>query len=381
MPVEPRRPPAPSARPAHGSVSYGELRSLGLDLDNIIDFSVNTNPLGPSPRVREAVLAADIARYPDTEVSALRCAIAQRLRVAPTSVLVGNGSTELVWLAAQAYLAPGDTAVVAGPTFGEYEHAAGVAGAVVQAVRAGVATGFALNLDELSRTITRHRARVLFLCTPNNPTGVVTPPAALSGLAERHPDTLVVVDEAYLPFAGGCPAGIERSVLTTGLPPNLLVLRSLTKDCAIPGLRLGFAVAPEPVIAALASLQPTWSVNALAQAAGLAALDDTEHWDRSVAALAEAKDYLETALTALGLTVHPSAANFLLVDAVSGPGGFVSGGALRSALLREGCCLRACASFGLPEYVRIGVRTLPECRTLVAALRRVLNGSSETAVR
>ena len=165
------------------------------------------------------------------------------------------------------------------------------------------------------------------------------------------------------------------------MQPNLLVLRSLTKDCAIPGLRLGFAVAPEPVIAALASLQPTWSVNTLAQAAGLAALDDTEHWDRSLRALAAAKDYLETALPALGLTVHPSAANFLLVDAVSGPGGFASGAALRSALLPEGCCLRDCAALGLPRPLRIGVRTQTECRTLVAALRRVLNGSGETEVR
>ncbi len=380
MPVEPPRPLNPRPRPVHGGVSDGELRGLGLDPARIIDFSVNTNPLGPSPRVRDAILAADVARYPDAAASSLRSTLAQRLNIPPQSVLVGNGSTEILWLAAQAYLGPGDSAVVAGPTFGEYQHAAAVAGASVCEVRASAGAGFVLNPGELDRAVNQTRARMVFICTPNNPTGVVTPGAALSDLAARHPDTLLVVDEAYLPFAGGNPAGLEGSVLTAGLPPNLLVLRSLTKDCAIPGLRLGFAVAAAPVVAAIAALQPTWSVNALAQAAGLAALHDTEHWCRSVAALAEAKAYLAAALAGLRLTVHPTAANFLLVRAAAGVNGFVSGRELRLALLHERCCVRDCASFGLPEYVRIGLRTLPECRQLVAALDRVLQAQRQREV-
>ena len=155
----------------------------------------------------------------------------------------------------------------------------------------------------------------------------------------------------------------EASLLTPagGIADNLVILRSMTKDYALTGLRLGYALAAPAVIARLAALQPDWSVNALAQAAGLVALADADYLPRARAAVVAAKDYLTRELTAQGYGVLPSAANFLLA-AVG------SGAVVREKLMRRGLFVRDCASFGLPDCIRIGIRPLPDCQRLAAAL-------------
>jgi len=313
---------------------------------------------------------------------------------------------ELAWLAALGYLEPGDRALVVGPTFGEYERAARIAGAQIIPFRARPEHGFALDIPQIDgllnlpspnpikrrkttsalpwrevsegdsprrgvrrrpelaeggREITAHSVKAVFICNPNNPTGVLVPPDTIWELASHHSDALFVVDEAYVPFVD---AG--ASCLNGGLRDNLLVLRSMTKDCAIPGLRLGYALAVPEIIRVLCTVQPTWSVGAPAQAAGLAALGCAGGFQaEGLELLTESKRYLMTALAELGLEVLPSAANFFLARVGDGA-------AFRRALLLEGCCVRDCASFGLPEFVRIGVRTMPECQRLVAAIAKVL---------
>lgn len=306
----------------------------------VLDFSVNTNPFGPPPAVLEAFQKADVTRYPDPDALALREAIATRHRGRTDCVLPGNGSVEIIWLIACAYLEPGRTAMVAGPTFGEYAAAARAAGAGV--------------------TNTLDGATVAFLCNPNNPTGTLRPAAEIREIARASPDTLFVVDEAYLPFLREAP-----SCLDAGLMDNLIVLRSLTKDCAIPGLRLGYGVGPHDVIQTLKAVQPPWSVNAPAQAAGVAALGCEGHLGACDQALADAKQYLISSLTALGFEVLPSETNFFLVRVGDGA-------QFRAKLLEADICVRDCASFGLPDCIRIGVRTMPECQGLVAAAGKVL---------
>ena len=301
----------------------------------VLDFSVNTNPFGPPPEVLKAFQTADVTRYPDPEALDLRKAIAKRHGVGTESILPGNGSVDLIWLTAAAYLEPGRSAYSCRPTFGEYEAAARAADATIAEALAG--------------------ATVAFLCNPNNPTGTLRPAGDIRREASAHPDTLLVVDEAYLPFT--CAA----SCLDGGLMENLVVLHSLTKDCAIPGLRLGYAVGPPEVIQALRSVQPPWSVNAPAQAAGIAALASAHR----VPDLTPAKEYLTSSLTALGLEVLPSETNFFLVHVRNGAG-------FRAALLEHDICVRDCASFGLPEHIRIGVRTHPDCEQLVTAVGKVL---------
>lgn len=344
----------------HGAVTAGELAQHGLALDAVLDFSVSTNPCGPSPAALVALRAVDPGRYPDPEARELRSALAARCGVPVERVAVGNGSAELIWAVAAAYVAPGDRALVVGPTFGEYAAAVRAVDAALVEWRARAADGFAVDVAALGAVCAREQPRLVFLCDPNNPTGVLLGAGAVAALLDAAPEALLVVDESYRPFVDAPP---DLAPLLAR--DNLLLLRSLTKDQALAGLRLGYALGTPEAIAALRLVRPAWSVSAAAQAAGLAALDDEPHWRRSLATVREARAYLLERLTAFGLRVYPPAANFLLVEVGDGA-------AVRAALLRHGCVVRDCASFGLPSCIRIGVRTPPECARLVEAIRAVL---------
>ncbi len=197
---------------------------------------------------------------------------------------------------------------------------------------------------------------MVFLCNPNNPTGAVLPVEAIETWARHHPRSLFVVDEAYLPFA----ADIDSALAIRG--ENVLVLRSMTKDFGLAGLRLGYAIGEEKVIERLRRIQPPWSVNALAQAAGVAALRDPTHRQRSLEVLLQAKQELTAGLTRLGLTPVPSAAHFFLVRVGDGSG-------FRLSLLRRGVLVRDCSSFGLPAHVRIATRRPEENERLLSVIR------------
>lgn len=343
----------------HGSVGDAELRTLGLARGDVLDFSASTNPCAPSPRVWGALAAVDLGRYPDDEASELRAALAARIGLPADWLLAGNGSSELFWLLALAYLDPGDAVLVVGPTYGEYARAARMLGARVTEWRAEAANGFQPDLAAVCAVIDRLRPKLTFLCNPNNPTGVLLDRPAITRLLVATPG-LLVIDEAYAGFVES-----PQTVLDLIADGRCVVVRSLTKDYALAGLRLGYVVAVPAVIAALRAVRPPWSVSAAAQAAGVAALSDDAHLHRSLAEVRAAKAYLLDALPRLVLRVLPSAANFLLVEVGDGR-------RFRERLLRRGCCVRDCASFGLPTHVRVGVRTLAECRRLVAAIASTL---------
>jgi histidinol-phosphate aminotransferase len=336
----------------HGSIGDAELAALGLRREEVVDFSVNANPLGPSPAAVAAARAAVWAHYPDDRATALREALARREGVGVEQVVVANGSAELIWLLALAFVDPGDAALVVGPTFGEYARAVRVAGGVVHEWRARAEDDFAVDVDAVVAAAVEARARLLFLCNPNNPTGVLLPFEEIEALARALPETLLALDEAYVPF-------VDEPVRSNALGGAVL-LRSLTKDQAMAGLRLGYALAPAPIADALDRVRPPWSVNAVAQAAGLAAIADGEHLARAREEVGRARAYVTRALRDLGLRVVPSAANYVLVEVGNGA-------AARAELLSRGIVVRDCASFGLPSFVRIGLRTLPECERLVAA--------------
>ncbi len=343
----------------HGSISDAEMIALGLR--EVLDFSVSGNPLGPPPGVAAAIAATNPARYPDNECLGLRQAVAARFGLGIERVAVGNGSVELIWLLALAYLRPGDAVVVIGPTFGEYARAASIHSGRVILYSAREAELFRPDLGEVIQLIQAYRPRLVFLCNPNNPTGHYLERENVKRLAHACQDGLCVVDEAYLGFV----EGVERWLTPTA--DNVVCLRSMTKDYGLAGLRLGYAVAAPDVVAALDKVRPPWSVNAAAQAAGLAALAEEAHLDRARQVVAQAKGYLIAKLSGLGLAVMPSTANFLLVRVGDAA-------AFRAALLAKGCCVRDCASFGLPEYARIGIRPLDECQRLARAVEEVLGG-------
>lgn len=348
-------PPCP-----HGSFSPREGAERGMAPDEVLDFSASCNPLGPAPRVLEAIRGVDPYRYPDDETLALRRALANAFHAPLDWIAAGNGSVELIYHLTAAYLDPGDRAVVAGPTFGEYDRACRVAGGEVVEARAAEKDGFRHDSRMLASAIKQVEPKLAFLCNPNNPTGQVLSAGEVALVLEACERTLLVIDEAYLPF---CDLAVDlRPYLRSG---KLLLLRSLTKDHGLAGLRLGYALAPPELLEPLHRVRPPWTVNAAAQAAGLAALQEDDHVEAARRVVSESRTYLAEELTRLGLVVVPSAANFLLVRVGNGA-------RFRSALLESGVCVRDCASFGLPAYVRIGVRTLPDCARLVESAREVL---------
>lgn len=350
-PNEKEMPPTPRAIPpvVHGSVSAAELAAYGLSLVDVVDFSVSTNPLGPAPSVLRRVAETDWSRYPGDDEQPLRVAIAAQHGVEPGMVVLGNGSAEILWLLALAFLRRGDRVGIVGPTFGEYARAARVVGAM---------PAESASLDACQD------AAMGIVCNPNNPTGRLLSSEQITDVGCQAAARLLVIDEAYMDFA---PDALRWGAAAL-LPrlPNLVVLRSFTKEQAIPGLRLGYALANVDVARALEGVRPPWSVNAGALRAGLAALqpEAREHVQRARQEVSQARAFLTRELTSLGLAVHPSATNFLLVDVGDG-------GAFRQALLPRGFVVRSCVSFGLPSCVRIACRRVEECRALVQAIHTV----------
>ncbi len=342
----------------HGALDFAELERFGLSAESVLDFSVNSNPFGPSPAVRAAIAATPLDRYPDRESLALRRALAERLQLSPEQLVVGNGTAELIWLAAFATLKPGDEVLILGPTFGEYERASRLMAATPRQWNALPAAGFPLDVPEITRRLGSAHFRAVFLCNPNNPTGQVLSNAAIRAWADAHPNTLFIVDEAYLAFVPGL-----ESVLPAGRP-NLLVLRSMTKDYALAGLRLGYAAGDERLIRALKAVRPAWNVNALAQAAGVAALHDEAHQQATLAQLQQEKYFLLAGLTALGFAPVSSQTQFFLV-----PVGNAT--VFRQSLLSHGILVRDCTSFGLPDHLRLSPRTRDENQRLLEVLKRV----------
>jgi histidinol-phosphate aminotransferase len=309
----------------------------------VLDFSANLNPFGPSPAVIAAVRAANWERYPDPAAGRLRGLLAARLGVAPERLLVGNGSSELIDLVCRAFLRPGDVVRLAEPCYGEYARSARLCGA-----------DLATDADR--------PARLLFVCTPNNPLGTLTPADELTELADRWPDTLVVADEAY----ADCVPGF-RSLAATGQPrPNLLVLRSLTKAHGLAGLRVGYAVGPADVVEALRRVQPPWSVNALALVAAEAAVAEEAHTARTALAWLRLRDELVAALRPLGIEPRVAATPFFLLPNPPGLPWYLR-------MRRHGIAVRDATSFGLPQFARVSPRLGPDNLRLLAAVREELS--------
>ena len=349
-------------RPIHGSITPAELRELGVNIDDIIDFSSNINPLGISPRVREAMSAADASRYPDPDCLELREALARRTNVGIANIIVGNGSTELIHLIVHAFAADGPIVITA-PTYGEYEFACHLAGREPVFIRSSEETQFNHNIAALSRRIEEAKPSLAFLCNPNNPTGVYLKRSDVERVAAATKPGLLVLDEAYVPFVAR--PWNSNALIESG---NVAILHSMTKDHALAGVRLGYTFAPEAITSKLKQLQPFWSVNAIAQAMGLVAVEDDDHVRKGREEVLAAKAYLEKEIAQLDLPAIPSKANFILVKVGDAP-------SMRRQLLRHGLCVRDCTSFGLPQYIRISIRTLVECQRLADGLKTVAEGN------
>jgi adenosylcobyric acid synthase len=349
----------------HGGNLTQLARAASRTPDQILDFSANINPLGPPEWLRSVISASvsNLVHYPDPDCTALTDAVARRYNASRDELLTGNGSTELLYLLAES--TGKRRAIIPIPSYVDYAAAARLAGMEVQEHAMPEKHDFRLFPSALAPLLTQPSA--VFVGRPNNPTGMVPAADALLQLAAEHPQSLFLVDEAFGDFVQ------DFESLTAHRPPNVAVLLSLTKAFAIPGLRLGCAVADPALVRRVRARQPPWSVNSLAQAVGVAALNDTEYIARSRDAITRERSAMLQELRELpNLTLHAGEANFLLarIDA-----GSMRAPELGQRLLQEdGIAIRLCENFrGLDSrYFRVAVRSSDENGRLLAALRRLL---------
>ena len=340
----------------HGGIDYLELNRLGLSPSEVIDFSVSINPFGPPPGVAEAIAHAHVDTYPDSDARELRKALATKLGITTNNVLIGSGSTEIIRLVAMTYLDRSDLVLIPQPTYGDYEVASNLAGARVMKPWMLGEADFRLNPDRLRDLICEYRPSAVFLCNPNNPTGQYMSRQEVTAIVRTTSPGFLVLDEAYVAFSPDPWRSTE--LLGAG---EIIIVRSMTKDYALAGLRLGYVIADEGTINVLNKVKPPWNVSAIAQAAGIHALRAEGYLEECGQKIQEAREYLTKGLRSLGLVPSPSQANFFIVK-VGDAAGF------RRALLRKGIIVRDCTSFGLPNYVRLAPRTIPECARLLAGI-------------
>ncbi len=341
----------------------GELaREFGLDERDIVKLASNENPRGPSAAVRAAVAAAteELCRYPDGNGFALKAALAARYAVDPDQIVLGNGSNDILELVTQAFLQPGDHVVYSRHAFAVYPLATQARGGVGVEV-ATVDLGH--DLPAMRRAITP-ATRIVFVANPNNPTGTWLPPATLEAFIASVPeDTLIVLDEAYDEYLA--PEQQSPSAAWVARYPNLIVSRTFSKAYGLAALRMGYGVMHAKVADMLNRVRQPFNVNALAQAAAVAALSDMAYVAESRALNDRGMRQMEEGLQALGVGYTPSHGNFLLVKVGDG-------GRVYQRLLEQGVIVRPVANYALPEHLRVTVGLAEENRRFLAALEAAL---------
>ncbi|MDQ7783180.1 MAG: histidinol-phosphate transaminase [Desulfomonilaceae bacterium] len=337
-------------------------RELGVE--RAVKMASNENPLGPSPRALAAVqqhLRASHV-YPESSAPRLRTALAERYGLSPDSVILGNGSDEIMQFAAHVFIRPGDEAVMGANAFSMYRIVVEAFGGIPVQVPL---KRHASDLKAMAGAVTE-RTRIVFLAVPNSPTGTIVSRAEFEGFLGSLPrkGLLLVVDEAYREYVRDpdCPIGLDY--LNHEVP--VLVLRTFSKAYGLAGMRVGYGMAREWIVELLNRVRPPFNVNSLAQTAALAALDDEEHVRRTLTAAREGMEYLVGELKGLGFEVIPSEANFVAfcMNRDARP--------VYEALLREGVIVRHLGSFGMPECIRVTIGTHSENERFVHALKRVV---------
>lgn len=334
-------------------------------VSDVAKLASNENALGPSPRALAAAreAAARLHLYPDGSAFYLRNALAAKLGVEPREVFVGNGSNELIELLVRTFVLDGEEVLTSAQSFIAYKLAAQAHGRTL--VEAPMKARFHYDLDAIKKLLSR-RTKVVFLANPDNPTGTWFAEQELIPFLDAVPkDTLVALDEAYVEFVDA--PGFQDSLALRRKYPNVVVLRTFSKIYGLAGVRLGYGVARPEVVEYLDRVRAPFNVNLVAQAAGVAAIEDVEHVERSRRLVREERPFLTEGLKALGATVVPSQGNFVLADFPGRPGK-----EMFEALLAQGVVVRPMGGYGFPTAQRITVGLRRENEKCLAALARVL---------
>ena len=348
--------------PYQGGKPIEELqRELGLE--NIVKLASNENPLGPSPKVLEAIAAAsaDLSRYPDGNGFVLKQALAKDLSLSAEQITLGNGSNDLLELIARAYLREGTSAVFSQHAFVVYQLATSASGA-----RAIVtpAKNWGHDLNAMLEAIADD-TRVVFVANPNNPTGTYIDEAELVDFLDKVPaDIIVVLDEAYFEYIDG-PNAVDGAALLKHYP-NLIVTRSFSKAYGLAALRVGYALSNEAIADILNRVRAPFNVNSLALAAATAALADDDYLQQSRQINRQGTAQLQQACNELGLNFIPSVGNFIAIEFERDTS------ELYQQLLQLGVIVRPVGGYEMPNHLRVSIGLEEENTAFINGLKQLL---------
>jgi histidinol-phosphate aminotransferase len=329
---------------------------------NSVKLASNENPLGPAPKALQAIGArlGELHLYPDGDCFYLKNRLAKKLGVAPEQLIFGNGSNEIIELAARTFMRAGDEAVMARQAFIVYQLLVQAVGGIARQVPL---RDFTHDLEAISGAISP-KTRMVFLANPNNPTGTIYRRAAWERFLDRLPEeVLVIADEAYFEYV--CDPDYPDSLRYHDRGKAILTLRTFSKIYGLAALRIGYGVAAKEVIELMHRMRQPFNVNTVAQWAALAALEDEEHVARSLETNRRGMELLSSEFAKLGLSYVPSHGNFILVRVGNG-------NEVYQRLLKEGVIVRPMVAYDFPEYVRVTVGTVEENCRFIEALRRII---------
>ncbi|MFQ5683373.1 MAG: histidinol-phosphate transaminase [Candidatus Binatia bacterium] len=344
-------------------------RELGIK--DTVKLASNENPLGPSPLAIKALKERllQLHRYPDGGGFYLKKELAGKLGVDPEGLILGNGSNELIDLAVRTFMRPGDEAVMAHQAFVIYHLAVQAAGGCCRIISL---KDFSHDLEAMKQAINA-KTRIVFLANPNNPTGTIYRKKEWEKFLERlTPEIVVIVDEAYFEYVAD--PDYPDSIAYWGEQRPILTLRTFSKLYGLAGLRIGYGFGPRRMIELMHRVRQPFNVNAAAQWAALAALEDQEHLERSLQINREGMDYLRKGIDRLGLEQIPSQANFILVRVGNGQDVF-------QQLLRRGVIVRPMAVYDFPEYIRVSVGRPEENARFINGLETIIKVNSQGKLR
>jgi histidinol-phosphate aminotransferase len=333
-------------------------------ISSIIKLASNENALGPSPLAMKAINEniKKINYYPDANSYYLKQKLARKLLVSPEEILITNGSNEALSLFMETYINPGEEGIMGNPSFPEYERILRVVGGVP--VKIPVNSDFALDLEAMLEAVNKN-TRIIFLCSPNNPTGTIIKKETIKSFLKCLPDNiLVIIDEAYLEYIDNSNYFNSLDFLSEGYP--VVLLRTFSKIYGLAALRIGYAIASQELINPVHSVREPFNVNFLAQVAAIAALDDVEHVTKTKKMIQKEKKFLEKSLLELGLSWVPTEANFIFVNLG------VDSKIVFEHLLQRGVIIRTGDIYGYPNFARVTIGTHIENQRFIDELTDVL---------
>jgi histidinol-phosphate aminotransferase len=336
-------------------------REFGLR--DVVKLASNENPYGPSPKVLQALRQASrqLNRYPDGDCHELRQALAKKLRVSDRQLIVGNGSDELIILAARAFVRRGDEVVIAKPSFMMYDIASRVEGATVKAIPL---KNFRYDLPAMKKAVTK-KTKIIFLGNPDNPSGMYLSRKEVAGfLKGLSRKVLVFLDEAYYEYVSAKDYADTVRLLRTH--KNVIVTRTFSKIYGLAGLRVGYGIGDAELIGFLNRIREPFSVNSMAQVAALTVLKDQSYYRRLAKLIAEQRLFLYKKLQELDLQYVESFTNFVLVRV---PG---DASAIARKLLKKGVIIRDMNAWGMKGFIRVTIGTARENQRFLTSLKGIL---------